>query len=136
MKKQRTVLSPIETVRHQIETVHGEMRDRCLAAGIHEQHYNKPLKGVEELSLEALEGLFSWLQEFYDGPYRDMLSIWQLKPADWWQNMETLFQQRKTREQKLLRAEYKKLRKAWYRRNGQPEESQEPIQDEAAGAPA
>lgn len=119
----------------QLISLHNTMRERCLAAGITEQHYTNLLRDIDTMSLETLEALFDWLMDLFEGPYQNMYAIWRLKPADWWYNMEVLYRQRKTREQQLLRKEYKKLRKAWYNRNGNAEEGQESVED-TSGSPA
>ena len=132
------VLSPRDQLLKNIYDIHHTMRDIVLAAGVPEQHYEKPIRNLEEKTNEELIPLFDWLKAFSEGgPYSNVLNIWRLKPPAWWYNMETLFQQRKTREQKLLNFERRKLRKAWYKRYGEPEaQGQESVENAVSSDPA
>ena len=123
-----------EQLLAEIETIREKIRPITIAAGVQEQHFDKPFSELTEAAEGEILNLHEWIQAFHDGPYSGVMSIWKLKPTDWWDNMSLLFGLRNTREHKLLKAEQKLLRKSWYSRyrkqiDGEDQEGQESVQD-------
>lgn len=116
-----------------LTTLHAALRPLCLRAGLTEIQYDAPLKSVPDLTNEAIEELYAWFQSFHITAYESLAAIWRLKPPEWWHNMETLFSLRKTREQKLLKAESRKLRMAWSKRHGKGQP--DPVEDNTQADP-
>src|SRR4051812_43084954 len=125
MRKSQAAKSPREIVIDDLHKLREAIKPHVIRAGIQETEFNAPIKGLEDLSDEALAELGIWFYEFRATAVQGVLDIWLLKEETWWGNMVTLFSQHKTREQKLLRAAQKKLRISWRAKHGKPVKEQE-----------
>lgn len=115
---------PRERTIHDLQTIRAEVRDHLIRAGVQESEFNVPIRHLDKLTTEQIDDLLKWHREFHAGPWASVQSIWKLREAAFWENL-MLFGQHKLREQKLLKAELKKLRIAWRQRHGEPEEKPE-----------
>jgi hypothetical protein len=126
MKKSSKAEAPHKSAREllidDLTALRNDARAQVIRAGIQETEFDAPVKGIEEFTNEQLADLLVWQREFNATALKGVLEIWNLKEETWWTNMVTLFNQHKTREQKLLRAAQKKLRLAWRTRNPKVEE--------------
>lgn len=139
VKKQPVPLTGRDKLLSDLVTLHSGMRPTITASGVQEGHYDSVLRGIEEKTNEEIEGLMEWLESFNGGPVKDVLAIYNLKSEDWWINMTLIFRQSKTREHKLLKQARTKLRKAWYKRHGEPidnGQSEESVQNEDRSDPS
>lgn len=123
---------PRERAIHDLQTVRAEIRDHLIRAGIQESEINVPTRHLDKLTTEQIQELLLWHSEFRNGPWTAVQTIWKLREPAFWENL-MMFGQHKMREQKLLKVELKKLRIAWRKRHGDPEEQQPDDQPKAKG---
>lgn len=109
-----------------IQDLHQAMRYEVLAAGVMDVHYDSEVKDLTNHTNEDLEQLLGLLLAIAEGPYAELLNVRKLRPVEWWVNMTGLFSQHQLREQKLLKAEQKKLRAAWRNRRGKAVDDKSP----------
>lgn len=138
MSKSEEVLQDKTKLLTDLMSLHAKLRPIVLASGVRDQHYDAPMKNVDVYNPVLLEALYDWLKEFEAGPYNAVYQIWRLKPEDWWFNTMVLFQMKASREHTMLKAERKKLRKAWYKRHegSTEDETQNPVDDSDQGSVA
>jgi hypothetical protein len=101
-----------------IQSFSDEMREITLAAGVPEATFEKILEVDSDLTEEDLENRHAFLTRVRAEEYRGVLEIWRLLLPDIWKRYEE-FGIQQLREQKLLRAARKNLRKVWRKRYGE-----------------
>ena len=101
----------------QIETLHLEMKELTLRAGVADSQYNEVVQTDELLTDEILQERLDFLKEVRTGPYEEARKVYVLVPRETW-DMYLLLGQKRLAEQNLLRKAMKKIKKAWNDRYG------------------
>lgn len=90
---------------------HQDMKTLTLESGVDPNKYQSVLDILEE-PVPNLQDLQEWLHEIRNGPYDNVLKVWERhKPETW--AMYALYEVHDLAEQKLLRTNQSVLRKAW-----------------------
>ncbi len=96
------------------------MSNITLAAGVPEGTLASVLHADTNLTIEDLENRLEFLNEVRWAEYQRVVEIWRLLPPDIWQRYAD-FGETQLREQKLLKAARKELRRVWRKKYGEKE---------------
>jgi hypothetical protein len=107
----------MQALIQQIESLHAEMKDLTLMAGVPDSQYAEVVKADELLNAEILTERLDFLKEVRTGPFEEVRKVWVLVPAATWE-MYKLLGQKRLAEQTLLRKKQKSLKKSWNDRYG------------------
>jgi hypothetical protein len=99
-----------------------------LLAGLPPEILDQPIQNLETTSLDSVTEELDFLREFRAGVYEACRAYKEQKPDHFWVNLVTVFGNHNLPEQKILRAHYKAVRKAWKRRH-------KPLKSETDGKP-
>lgn len=103
-----------EKLLYDIRMLHDNMREEVIAAGVQPQQYDFPLRYENKLTKDQLEEFYSFLKTFFEGPYAQLITVRRLRPKEFWDNLSIFFQQHSLTEQRMLRKEQTKVRRAWH----------------------
>lgn len=95
-----------------IKSLHDEMRELTLQAGVHEKSYDKVLHRLEKKPEDYVWGILEFLQNVHDREYAEVKRIWTLPfmTPEVWNNYTELFSDTKFEEVTLLKAARKTLK--------------------------
>ncbi len=127
-------MSTVQALTERIAALQAEMKEVTLAAGVSEEMFNK-LQHVDVTTQKYhFQERVEFLENLRQAEYQQILDIWKLLPPHVWQ-MYLDLGRTSLREQKLLNAARKNLRKVWRKRY----ENENPVEDageqDAGGKP-